>query len=144
MEWQLQVTMPKEMPRLEQQSENRHRMAHQRLLLQHLPMCNQPRARKQNSLQTKADFLTFMVDCRECIANNKKEWLNRLEPSSIWPPNKPPDQSNIPTTMPLLFNFDVEYKLLYIYYTSVWYNLHTYSKSQDESLLVSLFALRQT
>jgi hypothetical protein len=34
--------------------------------------------------------------------------------------------------------------LLDIYYTTVWYNLHTYSKSPNESLLVSLFVLGQT
>ncbi len=30
------------------------------------------------------------------------------------------------------------------YYTTVWYNLHTYSKSPNESLLVPLFVLGQT
>jgi hypothetical protein len=34
--------------------------------------------------------------------------------------------------------------VLDIYYTTVWYNLHTYSKLPDESLLVPLFVLGQT
>ncbi len=34
--------------------------------------------------------------------------------------------------------------VLDIYYTTVWYNLHTYSKSPDESLLVPLFVLGRT
>jgi hypothetical protein len=34
--------------------------------------------------------------------------------------------------------------VLDIYYTTVWYNLHTYSKSPNKSLLVPLFILGQT
>jgi hypothetical protein len=53
--------------------------------------------------------------------------------------------STMPTTQPTTHMQSFCSKgVLDIYYTTVWYNLHTYSKSHDESLLVPLFILGQT
>ncbi len=53
--------------------------------------------------------------------------------------------STTPTTQPTTHRQTSCIKgVLDIYYTTVWYNLHTYSKSPDESLLVPLFTLGQT
>ncbi len=57
----------------------------------------------------KADFLSFMKECRECITNNKKDWLIGLGLSGVRPPKKPPE-SNIPKTISLPFEF--KYKTL--------------------------------
>ncbi len=57
----------------------------------------------------KADFLIFMKEYKECVANNNKDWLIGTEPSGVQPPKKPP-KSSVPKTIPL--HFDFEYKPL--------------------------------
>ena len=54
----------------------------------------------------KKDFLTFMGECRLCVIPDKKDWLIRLGPRSIWITKKPPErkiEKKIP--LPLDFKF---------------------------------------
>ncbi len=67
-------------------------MTHQRWLLRHLFTCNQSCIKGECSRKKRANFLSFMKKCRE--APKKNDSLLGLEPSSAWPPEKPPQQEH--------------------------------------------------